>query len=572
MALKKLYSLSLRLLVAFFLSPVITNAQDFLKNAEIHGNFQTDGQYYVTDSKLGVTDSAIDGKILRMNGFTNVIYSYGNFSAGLRFEAYLPPLIGYDVQNQGAGIPYWYANYKNDKLDITAGNFYEQFGNGMILRTYEEWTLGFDNSLRGLKVKFMPINGITLKGVWGIQRNYWDTYNDNSRGMVKGADADFYLNDIFPSLANAKTKLTLGGSFVSDYIRGKSQTIIYNKQIYDVKLPENVSAYSGRINLNIGKVTFYTEYAHKINDPSAMNKYIYKDGNGLFSNLSYSQKGFGASVSVKMIDNMSYKSNRSVTTNQLSINYLPTLTRQHAYSLSAMYPDATQPNGEFGFQGTVIYNIPKNTVIGGKTGWTIDVNYSQVNSNDTYPVNDTIRLDASGTLGHKTHFFQMGNTIYYQDFNIEITKKFFKKWTGIFSYLNQTYNKDVIEGHLNEYGDVYANIGVADVTYNITRKYSIRGELEGLWTKQDKGNWLAGLLEFTISPAWFFSIQDQWNYGNPVSSQTIHYYLVSAGYTYNTSRISLSYGRQRAGLLCVGGVCRYVPAASGATLTITSSF
>lgn len=572
MALKKIYSLSLRLLVAFFLSPVITNAQDFLKNAEIHGNFQTDGQYYVTDSKLGVTDSAIDGKILRMNGFTNVIYSYGNFSAGLRFEAYLPPLIGYDVQNQGVGIPYWYANYKNDKLDITAGNFYEQFGNGMILRTYEEWTLGFDNSLRGLKVKFMPINGITLKGVWGIQRNYWDTYNDNSRGMVKGADADFYLNDIFPGLADAKTKLTLGGSFVSDYIRGKSQTIIYNKQIYDVKLPENVSAYSGRINLNIGKVTFYTEYAHKINDPSAMNKYIYKDGNGLFSNISYSQKGFGASVSVKMIDNMSYKSNRSVTTNQLSINYLPTLTRQHAYSLSAMYPDATQPNGEFGFQGTVIYNIPKSTVIGGKTGWTIDVNYSQVNSNDTYPVNDTTPLDASGTLGHKTHFFQMGNTIYYQDFNIEITKKFLKKWTGIFSYLNQTYNKDVIEGHLNEYGDVYANIGVADVTYNINRKYSLRGELEGLWTKQDKGNWLAGLLEFTISPEWFFSIQDQWNYGNSDANQKIHYYLVNAGFIYNTTRISLSYGRQRAGLLCVGGVCRYVPAASGATLTITSSF
>lgn len=572
MALKKIYSLSLRLLVAFFLSPVITNAQDFLKNAEIHGNFQTDGQYYVTDSKLGVTDSAIDGKILRMNGFTNVIYSYGNFSAGLRFEAYLPPLIGYDVQNQGVGIPYWYANYKNDKLDITAGNFYEQFGNGMILRTYEEWTLGFDNSLRGLKVKFMPINGITLKGVWGIQRNYWDTYNDNSRGMVKGADADFYLNDIFPGLADAKTKLTLGGSFVSDYIRGKSQTIIYNKQIYDVKLPENVSAYSGRINLNIGKVTFYTEYAHKINDPSAMNKYIYKDGNGLFSNISYSQKGFGASVSVKMIDNMSYKSNRSVTTNQLSINYLPTLTRQHAYSLSAMYPDATQPNGEFGFQGTAIYNIPKSTVIGGKTGWTIDVNYSQVNSNDTYPVNDTTPLDASGTLGHKTHFFQMGNTIYYQDFNIEITKKFLKKWTGIFSYLNQTYNKDVIEGHLNEYGDVYANIGVADITYNISRKYSLRGELEGLWTKQDKGNWLAGLLEFTISPEWFFSIQDQWNYGNSDANQKIHYYLVNAGFIYNTTRISLSYGRQRAGLLCVGGVCRYVPAASGATLTITSSF
>ena len=166
----------------------------------------------------------------------------------------------------------------------------------------------------------------------------------------------------------------------------------------------------------------------------------------------------------------------------------------------------------------------------------------------------------------------MGNTVYYQDFNVEVTKKFSKKWLGIFSYLNQTYNKDIIEGHVNEYGDVYANIGIADVTYNITTKHSIRAELEGLWTKQDNGNWAAGLLEYTISPAWFFSVQDQWNYGNSASNLRIHYFLVNAGYTYHTTRISLSYGRQRAGLLCVGGVCRYVPAASGATLTITSSF
>jgi hypothetical protein len=97
-------------------------------------------------------------------------------------------------------------------------------------------------------------------------------------------------------------------------------------------------------------------------------------------------------------------------------------------------------------------------------------------------------------------------------------------------------------------------------------------EIQGLWTKQDKGNWIAGLLEFTIAPKWFFSVQDQWNYGNTDTQQQLHYYLVSAGYTYNTSRISLSYGRQREGILCVGGVCRYVPAASGLTLTVNSSF
>jgi len=110
------------------------------------------------------------------------------------------------------------------------------------------------------------------------------------------------------------------------------------------------------------------------------------------------------------------------------------------------------------------------------------------------------------------------------------------------------------------------------MTYLITKKISLRGELQGLWTKEDKGNWVAGLLELTISPKWFVSAMDQWNYGNPVNSQRLHYYLFSAGFIYNTTRISLSYGRQREGILCVGGVCRYVPASSGLMLTVTSSF
>ena len=65
---------------------------------------------------------------------------------------------------------------------------------------------------------------------------------------------------------------------------------------------------------------------------------------------------------------------------------------------------------------------------------------------------------------------------------------------------------------------------------------------------------------------------DEYNYGNPVSDKQIHYYNLSMGYSQGTNRISVRYGRQREGLLCVGGVCRYVPASTGLTITLTSSF
>ena len=568
---KKLYPLFLSFILIFLMVPCFTVAQNFINNSSVSGSFQVDGQYYIKDKKMGITDSMLDGRLTRMNGFTEINYSYKNFNAGMRFEAYLPPLVGYDIRNEGAGIPYWFVNYKNDKLDITAGNFYEQFGNGMSLRTWQEWNLGFDNSLRGLKVKFAPVDGLTFKGVWGVQRNYWEAYTSNARGIVKGGDVDIYFNDLFPKFKDSKTKLTLGGSFVSDYQKGKTLDLLIDTTVYAFKLPENVSIYGGRINLNIGGFSLYSEYMYKINDPSSMNKFIYKNGNGLYTSFSYSRKGLGVQLSAKIIDNMSYKSNRYVTNNQLDINYLPAITKQHTYALASMYPYATQPNGEYGYSGQFSFAIPRKTTFGKYTGMTFELNFSRVTSikKDTIPETN---MNESGTLGYKTNFFIPGKDLYYQDLNFDITSKFSKKWKGILTLLQQIYNKDVVEGHLNEYGLVHAFISISDVTWNITTKYSLRGELQGLWSKQDKGNWLAGLLELTISPTWFFSIQDQWNYGNTEKNQQLHYYLISAGYTYNTSRIALSYGRQREGILCVGGVCRYVPAASGLTLTLTSSF
>jgi hypothetical protein len=544
-----------------------------LKGSEVHGSMQADAAYYLSDPQTGITDSTLAGKLIRMNAFTDVNYSLGDFTAGLRFEAYLPPLTGYDAQYNGVGVPYWYVNYKNDYIDVTAGNFYEQFGYGMILRTYQEWTLGFDNSLRGLRVKVMPFKGITLKGVYGVQRYYWEPYKEYNRGIVKGFDADFYLNDMFTGLSDAKVKLTLGGSFASNYQQEATKDIPSGGQILSLTLPQNVANYGGRFNLNIGNFNWFTEYAHKINDPNALNNYIYKEGDGLFTNMSYSQKGLGISLMSKWIDNMSYKSDRSVVNNMVSINYLPSITKEHSYAMASMYPYSTQPGGEVGISGTVTLNFPKNSFLGGKTGLSLAANFSQVNGLEKTPVNDTTYVGQIGTDGYTSAFYGIGDEVYYQDANIEVTKKFNKKWKGIFTYLYQTYNKDVVESHAaGEYGTIFSQIGIVDLAWNITKKHSLRWELQGLWTKQDKGNWVAGLVEFTVSPAWFISVMDQFNYGNKDAGNRLNYYTLSAGYTRQSTRIALSYGRQREGIICVGGVCRYVPATNGLTLTVTSSF
>jgi uncharacterized protein DUF6029 len=538
------------------------NAQDFLKKSAVHGSFEVDGMYYHADEDLGITDSIINGNVFGMNAFADIIYTLGDFSAGFRYEAYLPPIAGFDRNLDGQGFPYLWASYTTGKFSFTVGNFYEQFGNGLTLRTYQEWTLGYDNSINGARVVYEPTKGIILKGIYGTQRFFWSKYEKNGRGIVKGFDGEINLNDVFSSMADSKLKLILGGSAVSKY--QSDQDPYY-------KLPQNVASFAGRFNLGYGKFNFSSEYAYKINDPSAVNKYIYKPGDALLFSGSYSTKGLGIFAQFKRIDNMSFKSDEAVLSNALDINFLPPLVEAHTYMLAAMYPYATQPNGEIGFQVEVNYKVPKKSKLGGKYGMGISVNYSQMNEIAKEKVNDTTFIGQSGTMGWKSDFFKFGDQVYNRDITIEIDKKFSRRFKSIFKYIYQDYDIATMLGHDGD-PDVQANIAIVDMTWKFTSKKSIRWEVQGLWTKEDKGDWAAALVEYTISPHWFFTIADQYNYGNKHSNEKLHYYTGSFGYTLKTTRFALTYGRQREGVVCVGGVCRQVPASSGFYVTISSSF
>jgi hypothetical protein len=55
---------------------------NFLKGGTVRGNTQIDAQYYPPDAGMGISEESLDGKYFGLNGFTNVIYTNNNFSAG----------------------------------------------------------------------------------------------------------------------------------------------------------------------------------------------------------------------------------------------------------------------------------------------------------------------------------------------------------------------------------------------------------------------------------------------------------------------------------------------------------
>jgi hypothetical protein len=531
-------------------------SQGILDNLQIGGNFQSDSYYYLRDSTI---ESAEAKEKLLSNNYLFLTLSTNNISFDLRFESYQNPILGYDPRFQGTGIAYRSISYKNDWLGITAGNFYEQFGSGMVLRGYEERNLGLDNSFDGVRISVEPFKGLNFKGLIGKQRFFWS----QSKSIIRGLDANVELSSIFPNLFNSVT-FVIGGSVVSRY-----QADLDSKY----RLPENVLAFSSRVDISTSWLTFSTEFAHKYNDPTYRNKFTYNDGNGINTDISIFTSGFSLLLGFHRYDNMEFRTDREAKGLELQLNYLPSLTKQHIYSLPAFYAASTQANGEIGFKGEVNYTIPSKTLIKDEFETNIAFGFSRINSIDTQRIDD---------FTYKSKFFGIGPELFYRDYYIELRRKLSHQLELKLAYIDIIYNKDVMENEGSPlYGKVKSKTLATEFTYSFNKTHTLRIELQHMWSKNDStvasddkknGNWFAFLAEHSIAPHWYFSLIDQWNYGNANKQYQVHYLKFLVTYIHQTTRISLGFGREAGGIVCLGGVCRFVPISYGFSLSVTTSF
>lgn len=536
---------------------------------QISGNFQTNAQYYLRDSLIDPTGQAFPEERILANGFLNLNYNRGNFQAGIRYENYQNNIVGLPEGFQGEGIPYRFLRFSNNDLDVTVGSFYEQFGSGLIFRAYEERGLGLDNAMDGLRLIYSGIDGINLKSFIGRQRIYFD----KGEGLVRGADVELNLGELRDWTGS--TNLLIGGSFVSRY--QNDQSPVYN-------LPENVANGGFRVNLLTKDFNFYGEFAYKSQDPNSSNNFIFKPGKAIYSNASYTKESLGVILGFKYYDNFLYRSQRVGNFTELLINYLPPLAELHTYTLPALYSYNVQANGETGIQAEVSYRFEKGSLLGGKYGTSVNLNYSNsraLDKNFRYRYTDSTATDStiSGTNGYQ-EWPGPGNITYAQDFNVEVKSKITSRVKGTFSYYNFSYNRSalldgVIDEQITPNTDVkmvHVNAFVADVLWKLSMRKSLRFEGQLMLTEQDRGSWALLLAEYSIAPHWFFALQDSYNYGHPDPDLRVHYPLVSLGYTQGSTKFQFTYGRQQEGVFCVGGICRVVPASNGFSMLITSNF
>lgn len=553
-----------KLLFGLFImaSTGIAIAQDV---GNLSGGLESNSQWLQDDSKL---DFKSPEDQFRSNNYLRLNYNYKQFTAGVQYESYLPnALIGYDpVYNDNNGIASYFVNFKNENFDVTAGHFYEQFGNGLMLRSWEDRQLGINNALVGIKIHYDLTDDIKVKGVYGKQRVGFET----SEATVQGLDAEINVSDL---LDIDDWFIKAGGSYVGRYQPNGSAS--------EDSIPATVNSYGGRLNIYKGSFYGSFEYAYRgddvlVNQGKAVGDGLY-DGDAYQLDLGYSRSRFGINASFRRLDNYSFFSDRLETGNQYNhqiMNYVPALTKQQDYLLPNIYVYQSQPrlffqddakfesrNGEIGTQWDLYYSFKKGTALGGKYGTKLAVNFSYWAGLETdfdYQKNQ-----------YDSKFIGSGKR-YYRDFNVEIKKRWTESWNSIFYYMNQIVDKGVTEGGpVGIQGDIKTNIGVIENIYRFGDGQSVRLEAQHLWTDQDRNNWAASVLEYNPSPRVTLYASDSWNYGG---DKEIHYYSFGGSYSKGRLRFALNYGRQRGGLVCVGGVCRYVPSNTGLTMNITATF
>lgn len=517
---------------------------------------------YVNDAKLGTTYPSKFGS----NDYLKLDYVNGRFSVGVQGEAYLPALQGYnDLRNNGFDKPKVmlaskYIQWQDVNYSVMVGDVYDQFGNGLIFRSFEDRQLGINNSIEGGRVTASFGNYVSVKALFGRPRLYSSANgysagwigSQYARSTVGGADLSVSLSDI---IGSEELMMSIEGSYVNrrERLDRELNGMNYGTDYFpyfELTSPD-LNMYSARLNLDYKGFTLRGEYAGKGKDISSgavLGKAA--KGSAVLAELGYNVGGLSVSAQVRRLEMMgtslSLYGNLGVMGNTL--NYLPALTRQHTYMLAALNPCQMNAEGELAVQADVYYTLRSKQ--SRQRYWNFHANYSTAYTLKSYQT-------ASGK-----------RELLWSDVNVDVERQWNKQWKTTLMFSRQEWNTSHGQGPALPSTTFASNIFVGDVMYKINKKFSLRMEAQYLLSNDYEGDWVAGLVEFNVAPHWSVFFSDMYNLGTTKTN----YYNGGLSFTHSRTRVQVSYGRNRAGYVCSGGVCRYQPAYTGVNLMLTTSF
>ena len=487
----------------------------------------------------------LNGSRYATNNYLKVDYYKGRISAGLQMEGYFPTTIGYPIAQNKLTLSNLYVSWVDKDYSVTAGSFYEQLGSGLLFRSWEDRALGLNNAIIGARGTYTyddMLSGVPRldKVLNPMERKFFGLGLANT--VVAAADVSFSLSDCLDWTA---LSLAFEGSVLYKYQK-------FEDFDHDHGLKDNNIGWSARVNAEADGFYLKGEYVN------AGNQYIntFVDaakGDAQLLEFGYNNRGLGVSVTGRRLHRMNQQIVTGSYMHDGSANilaYSPAMCTQYTYMLTTLVPYSTPETsnalraGEIGGQVDAFYNFRRGTKIGGKRGMKVHANFS------TY-----YALNAEGGMKDGEFLFR--------DFSLDVERQWTKEFKTTLLYSYQDYNHHDNGVYVGESHTV-----VADLLYKWTPKFSTRLELQYLTSKDYQKDWMAALLEVSLAPHWSVFASDMYNHG----STGMHYYNAGVSYSYQWIRVAAGYGRYRAGYICSGGVCRQIPAYTGANISLTASF
>lgn len=524
------------------------------------GDLELRSDFYVRDTTIGAAGTPqYDNQKSSMDSWLSSSYRNENWglSVGLRMDFFVnsrlhKPTASFTKVNLGN----FYVKKEIKGLTVTGGHFYDQFGSGIAFRAYEDRFLGIDNSIFGIHAKYDFTKNFSVKAFGGLPN---DRLSKNvigtSGAFVKGINGEGLV-----SLGKEKD-LTIrpGASVVNRTIsQDNMNTMVNNINGYPnfndrFKPVFNTYIFSAYNTLNYKNFSWYVEGAYKTREAVKIavgSPYKNTAGNIIYTNLTYSQKGFGITAQFKRTQNFQFRDAPDTDGTILNgaLNFIPPINRQNSVRLAARYAPASQEISEVAYSFDITKKLSKK----------IDFHFTYSEIHD---------LDISFKYWAKTTLFR--------EFNADIDWRASKKVKGEAGVQYVLYNKEFYEGPSGYDRDVQAITPYFELTYKFDNKKSLRTELQYQYVPRDFGQWLFVLAEFSMAPNFTISLADQWNIvkgENKSSKNNEHYYSVFSSYTIKTTRFFASYVRQVEGIVCTGGVCRLEPSFNGVKVGLNTSF
>jgi hypothetical protein len=548
----------LQKLIFLFLFSYLNSVIYSQQGAVISGGLETNANVFLKDSSIAAVGiPQYETQFFGGESWLNLNYTYGDFTAGLRYDYYLNSnLFNPKGSFTNNGIGRWFVKKKFDKLQIEVGNFYDQIGSGIIYRTYEQRPLFLDNSLLGVNLKYNFSDNIFIKGFGGRQRNPVD-FNLYG-GSVKGLASEGYFN-----LGSEESPLTItpGVGFVHKTISEEAmERVISSVKNYvdDDRFLPNYNSYATTLYNTLtykgfswyvetafkGKDVYYNQFVTKkeiVGEPT-FGRYVNAPGSVLYTSLSFTKGKFGISVEGKRTKNFNFRVDPNLRLLRGFISYIPPMNRQNTYRLTARYSPATQEISEQAFQAEARYTFSSK--------FSALANVSNINTIE-------------------------GEELY-KEYLLETSYKPSTKWNITSGLQAVLYNQAIYETKPNV-DNVKTFTPYIDALYKFNRKTSLRTELQYMSTQQDFGSWLFVLTELGLAPHWLFEASAMFN-TNPKKPNSLGkiegavYPTLGAVYISGTNRYQLRYVKQVEGIVCSGGICRLEPAFSGVRFSINSTF